>query len=152
MIYFDKPRPAGFRSYKRTSHMSSDLPGADGTRELLEFATRIGLRGHWIQKPGEPTEHFDLFDAAIERARLAGAEQVSAREFIDLVVRPKREAAKAQPSKAGGQPSKAGAACRSCGKPVEEAREVYAIPTCNACLPPPEALPVARLRSEVAGG
>lgn len=146
MIYLDKPRPAGFRSYKRTSHMASDLPGAAGTRELLEFATRIGLRGHWVQKPGEPTEHFDLFDAAIERARLAGAEQVSAREFIDLVVRPKREAAKA------AQPSKAGAACRSCGKPAEEAREVYAIPTCYACLPPPEALTVARLRSEVTGG
>ena len=32
--------------------------------------------------------------------------------------------------------------CVQCGKPVEHAREVYAIPTCYACLPPPEPLPV----------
>ena len=29
----------------------------------------------------------------------------------------------------------------SCGNPVEPSREVYAIPTCYACLPPPEPLP-----------
>lgn len=33
--------------------------------------------------------------------------------------------------------------CESCGKPVEEPRECYAIPTCYACLPPPPPLPVA---------
>ena len=33
--------------------------------------------------------------------------------------------------------------CRQCGKEVEEARRCYAIPTCYACLPPPEPLPIA---------
>lgn len=33
--------------------------------------------------------------------------------------------------------------CVQCDKPVEEARECYAHPTCYACLPPPEPLPVA---------
>jgi hypothetical protein len=32
--------------------------------------------------------------------------------------------------------------CAQCGKPVEEERRCYAIPTCYACLPPPEPLPV----------
>ncbi len=32
--------------------------------------------------------------------------------------------------------------CNGCGKPVEEARYCYAIPTCYACLPPPPELPV----------
>ena len=32
--------------------------------------------------------------------------------------------------------------CRRCGGPVEEARLCYAQPTCYACLPPPEPLPV----------
>lgn len=32
--------------------------------------------------------------------------------------------------------------CVQCGRPVEHAREVYGAPTCYACLPPPEPLPV----------
>lgn len=32
--------------------------------------------------------------------------------------------------------------CVECGKPVEHARECYGSPTCYACLPPPEPLPV----------
>jgi hypothetical protein len=31
--------------------------------------------------------------------------------------------------------------CVECGQPVEEARECYALPTCFACLPPPDELP-----------
>jgi hypothetical protein len=38
--------------------------------------------------------------------------------------------------------------CRTCGRPVEESRRVYAIPTCYACLPPPEPLPIAKLRGQ----
>ena len=32
--------------------------------------------------------------------------------------------------------------CQLCGKPVEKARRWYALPTCYACLPPPESLKV----------
>lgn len=38
--------------------------------------------------------------------------------------------------------------CAECGKPVEQVRECYVYPTCYTCLPPPEALPVAELRSQ----
>ena len=36
-------------------------------------------------------------------------------------------------------------ACRTCGRPVEDARRLpgYAVPTCFACLPPPSLLPLA---------
>ena len=33
-----------------------------------------------------------------------------------------------------------GIPCVRCGKRVEKARECYALPTCYACLPPPEPL------------
>lgn len=36
--------------------------------------------------------------------------------------------------------------CRTCGRPVEEPRRIYAIPTCYACLPPPEPLPICHPR------
>lgn len=36
--------------------------------------------------------------------------------------------------------------CNSCGKLVEQARRCYAIPTCFACLPPPEPLPICPMK------
>lgn len=36
--------------------------------------------------------------------------------------------------------------CVNCGNPVEHQRECYASPTCYACLPPPEPLPIANPR------
>lgn len=98
MILFDHPRAAGFRRFKLTAHMSSDQVGADGTAELLEFGRRIGLKPAWLQNAGTPTEHFDLFDGAIDRARAAGAVEVSGRDLVERVVRPKRAASNNPPS------------------------------------------------------
>lgn len=39
--------------------------------------------------------------------------------------------------------------CVKCNLFVEESREVYAIPTCYACLPPPEPLPIAKMNKPV---
>lgn len=36
--------------------------------------------------------------------------------------------------------------CVQCGRAVEEVRECYAIPTCYACLPPPEPLALISAR------
>ena len=36
--------------------------------------------------------------------------------------------------------------CEQCGNRVPEARECYVHPTCYACLPPPEPLPIAHMR------
>jgi hypothetical protein len=91
VIVFDTPRPVRFRHYKRTAHCASDLPGEAGTRELLAFGKRIGLREGWLQHRGQPREHFDLFDGRIEAARKAGAVEIDRREMITRVVRPKRE-------------------------------------------------------------
>lgn len=92
MILHDVPRAAGFRRFKRTSHLMSDLLGDAGAAELLAFAKRIGLKSEWLQNPGTPTEHFDLFDGAIDRAVAAGSTEVTGRDLIVRVVRPKRAA------------------------------------------------------------
>ena len=97
MILFDTPRPVDFRRFTTTAHMMSDRIGEEGTRELLAFGARIGLWEHWIQRRGEPTEHFDLFDGAVDRARACGAVEVTPRELVLRVVFPKRAAARGEP-------------------------------------------------------
>ena len=92
MILIDYPSPVQFRAYRRASHCMSTLQGKAGTDELVAFVVGIGLRASWIQKPGDPTEHFDLFDGAIDRAIRAGATVVRSRELIERVVKPKRGA------------------------------------------------------------
>ena len=87
MILIDTPRQVRFRRFRRTAHMMSDLPSpSDATAELLSFADRIGLKANWIQNAGSATEHFDIFDGAIERAIAAGAVVVSGRDLIERVV------------------------------------------------------------------
>lgn len=90
MIVLDTPRPCRFHHYRQTAHLASTIFGVAGTEELLEFGRRIGLEPRWLQRRGEPTEHFDLFDGRIEAAVVAGAELVSSRDFIVRVVRAKR--------------------------------------------------------------
>jgi hypothetical protein len=92
VILMHPPGPVSFRHFKLHTHMSSDLPGEAGTQELLDFGRRIGLRESWLQHPGEPKEHFDVFDGAITRARAAGAQEVHHAEFIRRVVQAKRAA------------------------------------------------------------
>lgn len=92
MILMDHPRDVVFRRFRRTSHLMSDVLGETGTAELDRFARGIGLSVRWRQNSGEPTEHYDLFDAAIDRAIAAGAEVVDGRDLIVRVVRPKRAA------------------------------------------------------------
>lgn len=55
------------------SHLLSDLPGNDGTQELVAFAARLGIDARWIQNPGTPTEHFDITEPIRQRALVLGA-------------------------------------------------------------------------------
>lgn len=55
------------------SHLLSDLPGEEGTRELLTFAASIGIETRWLQKPGTSHEHFDVTEPTRQRALTAGA-------------------------------------------------------------------------------
>ena len=50
---------------------------ADTTEELLAMADKIGVQRKWLQKPGQPEEHFDI--ALVKRAEAvkAGAKEVT---------------------------------------------------------------------------
>jgi hypothetical protein len=52
--------PAGVFRGDRMYHMLSDIPGAQGARELREFARSLGFRDRWVQYPGSYREHFDV--------------------------------------------------------------------------------------------
>lgn len=52
--------PAGVRRGDRMYHMLSDIPGAEGARELRAFALSLGFRERWVQYAGGYREHFDV--------------------------------------------------------------------------------------------
>ena len=68
--------PLGEYGRMKMSHMA-----ADSREELYEMVDRIGVARRWIQKPGEPGEHFDI---ALGKRRLAveaGAVEVTMRQM-----------------------------------------------------------------------
>lgn len=58
---------------------------ADSTDELLQFAGRLGMDERWLQRRGEPGEHFDVPEPRRDRAVLCGAVEISWRESVALV-------------------------------------------------------------------
>lgn len=77
-IYVDDaliPATVG-RLRSRWSHLMSDLPGAEGTAELVAFASRLGQRRAWIQYEGTWKEHFDLTEPKRWQAIGLGAVQI----------------------------------------------------------------------------
>ena len=90
MIIFDTPS-VWKEKYGPSAHLMSTLSGAEGTRELKEFAKKIGLKPYYIQKPGTEYEHFDIFKSGLEKAQKAGAKQVTRRELVEAI-RKKRTA------------------------------------------------------------
>ena len=76
--------PRCFRN-TRACHMVSDLPGDEGSRELMEFARRLGLRQAWVQEEDSPLEHFDLVATKRARAVELGAREVGARELLQIL-------------------------------------------------------------------
>lgn len=66
------------------SHLISDT----SVGELLEFATRLGLRSSWFQHRS-PTSmpHFDIAPEYRARAIAAGAVSATLREFVDAMRR-----------------------------------------------------------------
>lgn len=77
-VYVD----SAFIKYGRMSmcHMM-----ADSTEELLAMAARLGLRRTWIQRPGEPGEHFDVCKAKRAEAIAFGAVEVTGRDLVRIV-------------------------------------------------------------------
>lgn len=75
-IYVDDMRcPAKVgQTFGRWSHLLSDLPGEEGTAELITFAVQgLGLDPSWIQHRGSHREHFDIVDSKRDRAIELGA-------------------------------------------------------------------------------
>lgn len=58
---------------------------ADTTEELLAMADAIGVQRRWIQKAGEPEEHFDVADSKRQLAVRRGAQEVDGRFLVELV-------------------------------------------------------------------
>jgi hypothetical protein len=59
---------------------------ADSHDELMAFAKRLGLQPQWIQRPGTPTEHFDLTRTRRESAIRNGAIPVTGRDLTNRII------------------------------------------------------------------
>lgn len=97
MICFDNPI-VWKESLGPSSHLISDLPGEEGTAELVAFAERIGLRRRYLQSRGTRHEHFDIWGIKIQRALEAGALQIDKRRIVEIF-RKKQEAMLAAPAR-----------------------------------------------------
>jgi hypothetical protein len=82
--------PAGVRRGDRMYHVFSDLPGAEGTAELIAFVRRFRLRPQWIQYPGSYREHFDARADDGLAMLAAGARLATNREVGTLLAARKR--------------------------------------------------------------
>lgn len=82
MIYVD---PAMFHGLKirgkpvRSSRMVSD----EGRDDLLRMAIRLGLPAYWMRR--DPVDHFELTERKRLQAVRYGAQEVSPRQFKELV-------------------------------------------------------------------
>lgn len=75
----------------KAAHVLSDRPGKAGTKELRDFAVKIGLLQKHIQDQGTCREHLDVWGSKLEAALDAGAEEVGMDGMVD-VIQKKREA------------------------------------------------------------
>lgn len=60
---------------------------ADSTAELVAMAKLIGVHPRWIQKPGDPAEHFDICKSKRAAAIKAGAVPIDRIAFVNLIRR-----------------------------------------------------------------
>lgn len=81
-VYVDNMHevPLGQFGRMKMSHMI-----ADTTEELLAMADKIGVARRWLQKPGEPGEHFDIAKSKRALAIEHGAIEITMREFVQKV-------------------------------------------------------------------
>lgn len=82
-VYVDKPA-------HRFGRMIMCHMLADSTDELLAMADAIGVARKWIQKKGQPDEHFDICKAKRKLAIDAGAVVVASPRDLVRIVRARR--------------------------------------------------------------
>lgn len=63
---------------------------ADTHDELVAMADRIGVARRWIQKPGTPSEHFDICQTKRALAVANGAVQITMRELGEIINRKRK--------------------------------------------------------------
>lgn len=84
-VYVDRFAPTGKFGVTFVCHMV-----ADTHEELEEMARNLRLSKSWIQKPGTPSEHYDLNEGKRFTAVHYGAIEVTWREMAAIFQR-KRE-------------------------------------------------------------
>ncbi|HEU5349785.1 MAG TPA: DUF4031 domain-containing protein, partial [Ktedonobacterales bacterium] len=82
--------PAGVRRGDRMYHMLSDIPGPGGTRELREFALKLGFRERWMQYPGGYREHFDVTERDARAILARGDARLIANHELGALLAAKR--------------------------------------------------------------
>lgn len=90
MIVIDEARDWGGAFNRRwgpSAHLVSDIPGEEGTRELVDFARSLGIPAVAIQHEGRYSEHFDVAGPWLEAARQAGAQLVDRYELVSILRR-----------------------------------------------------------------
>jgi hydroxyethylthiazole kinase-like uncharacterized protein yjeF len=68
-------------------HLLSDVPGPEGTAELVAFVQRVGGRASWMQSSGTYREHFDIFGEWAEAARAEGAQEIDGHAVAAILAR-----------------------------------------------------------------
>jgi hypothetical protein len=74
-IFMDRKRSDGW------AHLFSDLPGDAGSRELREFAEKLGLIRRRIHASHTYAEHYDIRGGEIHLVKAAGIPVVERREL-----------------------------------------------------------------------
>ncbi len=69
---------------------------ADSSEELLAMADKIGVARRWLQRPGEPGEHFDVCQTKRALAVKAGAVEITWRQAGEMTFARARAARKAR--------------------------------------------------------
>lgn len=79
-VYVTENRPCKFQRWKKYAYLL-----ADTEEEIHEFAASIGLKRQWFQGPPKHKNfHYDLFGSMIQKARDAGATQITIRDYIRM--------------------------------------------------------------------
>lgn len=82
--------PLGVAEGSLMYHVVSDIPGPDGTRELLSTMRRCGAHDFWLQDAGSYREHFDVFGPWTDIVRQQGVSEIASR-ILGVILAQKQE-------------------------------------------------------------
>lgn len=102
MIVIDTP--FAWDGLRVSAHLVSDLPGEAGRVELRVFAEAMGLPARWLQEPGTPREHVDVWGSRLDECRAAiarGAGREIPRGALARIIAAKRAAVESDTHLAG---------------------------------------------------